>query len=313
MKILVTGGTGFLGYHLRKVFIENTSATVGINNSSADVNFVNSNYINLLDQSKVNTVLFNSKYTHIIHLAASVGGIGANKQNPGKFAYENLMMGCNIIEAARQTSIDQLIMVGTVCSYPSETPVPFSENDLWNGYPEPTNAPYGIAKKALWSVLDGYYRQYNMKSAYLIPVNMYGEHDNFSLESSHVIPALINKILLANDTVTVWGTGKATREFVYAGDVARAIYSSIDKQLTPDPINIGSGEEISMLELTNLIIKLCNKKLSIVFDDSKPDGQMRRLISSEKAKHLLNYKPLVNLKTGLTNTINWYKETQKND
>lgn len=308
MRILVTGGTGFLGRHLQKVF-SSQKMNVAVNDMQLPdgANFINSSFVDLRNQMATRDLLSRGEFSHVIHLAAAVGGIGANQQNPGKFSYDNLMMGCNVIEACRTTYVKQLIFVGTVCSYPNNTPVPFREEDLWNGYPETTNAPYGIAKKALWSLLDGYHKQYEMESAYLIPVNMYGEHDNFSPSSSHVIPALIDKVLKANDKIDVWGTGSATREFVYAGDVAKAIFSSLDVVLKPDPINIGSGEEISMSDLVKLIIELCNKDLKIEYDHSKPDGQMRRLISSERAKEIIGHTSSMSLRDGLHRTIQWYK------
>lgn len=308
MRILVTGGNGFLGRHLQKLF-SSQKIDIHINNTNLPdgVNFIDSSFVDLRNQIETNDLLFRGEFSHVIHLAAAVGGIGANQQNPGKFSYDNLIMGCNVIEACRTTYVEQLIFVGTVCSYPNNTKVPFKEEDLWNGYPEPTNAPYGIAKKALWSLLDGYYKQYGMKSAYLIPVNMYGEHDNFSPSSSHVIPALIDKVLKAHDKIDVWGTGSATREFVYAGDVAKAIFSSLNVVLKPDPINIGSGEEISMSDLVKLIISLCNKDIKIEYDYSKPDGQIRRLISSDRAKEIIGYTSSMSLVDGLYRTIQWYK------
>ena len=314
MKILVTGGTGFLGKHLQNAFIRhNLDMSIGINDALSDINFINRKSVDLRNQREVNQYFSSYQYTHVIHLAASVGGIGANLDNPGKFSYENLIMGCNVVEASRVNKVRQLICVGTVCSYPSETPIPFREEDLWKGYPEPTNAYYGIAKKAIQNMLEGYYRQYNMDSAYLIPVNMYGEYDNFSPESSHVIPALIKKVL-DNDTgvISVWGTGRATREFVYAGDVANAIISSIDTLSHPDPVNIGSGEEISMSQLIKLLIELCDKPMHIVYDTSKPDGQLRRLISSERAATYLGYESKMSLTDGLRRTIEWYKENNGN-
>jgi len=242
-----------------------------------------------------------------------VGGIGANMHNPGRFCYENLIMGCNVIEAARLAKVQKVICVGTVCSYPKFCPIPFKEDDLWLGYPEETNAPYGVAKKALLEILKGYHTQYGMDYTFLIPVNMYGEFDNFDHNSSHVIPALVDKILkakrLGHDSIKVWGSGKATREFVHASDVAECIARSLDITTGPEPINVGSGEEVSIKDLVDKIAKATLWDGTIEYESDKPDGQPRRLISSQRAFEKLNYLPEIELSVGLKRLIHWRMAT----
>ena len=249
----------------------------------------------------------------VIHLAARVGGIGANKINPGLFMYENLSMGVNLIESCRKYGkLKKFIMVGTVCSYPKFTPVPFKESDIWNGYPEETNAPYGIAKKALIELLKAYNKQYDMNCTNIIPVNMYGPRDNFNPEYSHVIPALILKFQRAIKTdsksVEIWGTGKASREFLYVDDCAEAIKKSLDIDTGPDPINIGTGSEISIKDLSELIAEKCGYSGDIIFNTEFPDGQPRRCLDTNLAKHKLDFVAKTNLNDGLDKTLNWYKE-----
>jgi len=246
----------------------------------------------------------------IVHAAGSVGGIGANQENPGKFMYENLIMGTNLIERARIEKVPRFILLGTVCSYPKHTSVPFIEKDLWDGYPEETNAPYGIAKKTLMRLLQAYGKQYGMRGANLIPVNMYGPHDHFNTTSSHVIPALIlkfhNAIKNGEKMVTVWGSGKASREFLYAPDCVEAIASAIKTEPGLRPINIGTGKEITIKELVDEISEHMGYGGFIRYDDSKPDGQPRRCLDTSKAKKLLGFEAKTDLKTGLKETIEWF-------
>ncbi|MCL4168017.1 UNVERIFIED_CONTAM: hypothetical protein GTU68_023124, partial [Idotea baltica] len=267
----------------------------------------------LRNQSAVNAFFLEHQFTHVIHLAASVGGIGANQNNPGKFCYENLIMGANVIEAARLARIKKLVCIGTVCSYPKHCEIPFVEEDLWKGYPEETNAPYGIAKKALLEMLKGYHTQYGLDYSFLIPVNMYGEFDNFDPNSSHVIPALVDKIINAQrysqDHIRVWGTGKATREFVHASDVSDAIVAALNIETGLEPINVGSGEEISIEDLTGKIAEAVGWSGGGNYQSDKPDGQPRRLISSEKARLILGYKPKITLDEGIKRLVEWRKAT----
>ena len=299
MKVLITGGSGFLGRHLQDRFATSPNIFHSISSSDCD----------LRNQSAVQAFFLENQFTHIIHLAASVGGIGANQKNPGKFCYENLMMGCNVIETARLTKIKKVVCVGTVCSYPKFCKVPFLEDDLWNGYPEETNAPYGVAKKALLELLRGYKAQYGMDYTFLIPVNMYGEFDNFDHNSSHVIPALVDKIIKAKrlfkDDIKVWGTGNATREFVHASDVAECVARALETDTGPEPINVGSGEEISIKDLVDKIAQKVGWDGNIKYETDKPDGQPRRLISSKRAFDKLNYLPEINLDEGLLRLVKW--------
>ena len=248
----------------------------------------------------------------VIHLAARVGGIGFNQKNPATLFYDNIIMGVQMMEAARLNGVQKFIQVGTVCSYPKFTPVPFKEDDLWNGYPEETNAPYGIAKKALLVMAQAYRKQYGMNIIYLIPVNLFGPKDNFDLESSHVIPGLIRKFVNAvkNRTpeVVVWGTGAASREFLYVEDAAEAIASAAEKYDKPDPVNLGTGKEITIKQLVDLIARLTGFKGKVVWDASKPDGQPRRVLDTSRARMEFGFEAKTDLTTGLKKTIKWYIE-----
>lgn len=301
MTILVTGGSGFVGKNL----------VSKLRNTYSDVVCINSNPWDLRDATKVEYLM--QKYTPdtVIHLAGSVGGILANKENPGKFLYDNLIMGANIIEMSRRYRVPKFVMLGTVCSYPKLTPVPFKESDFWNGYPEETNAPYGIAKKTLVEMLIGYRKQYDFKSTVLIPSNMYGPHDHFNLTTSHVIPALIMKVHTAikNDepSITVWGTGEASREFLFVEDCADAIIAAISTDTDSQPINIGTGQEIKIIDLVEEIANQMGYKGTIFFDKTKPDGQPRRCLDVSRAESVLGFKAKTNLKEGLEKTINWYR------
>jgi len=272
----------------------------------------------------------------VIHLAAKVGGIGANRANPGKFFYDNLMMGVQMMEVGRRVGIEKFVAIGTICAYPKFTPVPFKEEDLWNGYPEETNAPYGLAKKMLLVQAQAYRQQYGFNTIYLLPVNLYGPGDNFDPETSHVIPALIKKFIDAKvpvsskqesvssnatcciaptsdspPSVVVWGTGKATREFLYVEDCAEAIVSAAEKYNKPNPINIGAGFEISIKDLVELFAKLTGFQGEIIWDTAKPDGQPRRMLDTSRAEKEFGFKAKVGFEEGLKKTIDWYLSTRQ--
>jgi len=298
MKILLTGATGFLGQNLEPVLSEDYEV-VGYGSEPWD----------LRDQSKVEYIVQKIRPDVIVHAAGSVGGIGANKENPGKFMYDNLIMGTNLIHQSMKYRVPKFVLLGTVCAYPKHTPVPFKEEELWNGYPEETNAPYGIAKKTLMKLVETYHCQYGFNGVNLIPVNMYGPYDHFNLTSSHFIPALILKFHEAiknNEDVTLWGTGEASREFLYAPDCAEAIKLAIEKDVGPDPINIGTGREIKIIDLAEMIANLMGFKGAIFFDSSKPDGQPRRCLNTDLAENKLGFKAKTSLVSGLTQTIRWF-------
>jgi GDP-L-fucose synthase len=247
----------------------------------------------------------------VIHLAASVGGIGANRENPGRFFYDNLTMGVELMEQARLAKVEKFVAVGTVCAYPKFTPVPFNENDLWNGYPEETNAPYGLAKKMLLVQAQAYREQYGFNAIYLLPVNLYGPRDSFDPSKSHVIPALIKKCMDAvaarASRIEVWGTGAASREFLFVEDCARAIVLATENYDKPDPVNLGAGREITIRELVTLIAKLTGFKGEIAWDASKPDGQPRRCLDVSRAEREFNFRATTDFETGLKRTIEWYR------
>ena len=303
MKILLTGATGFLGQNLKPILSQ-----------SHDVFGIGSDW-DLRDQDQCHKLLadFQSDTDIIVHAAGTVGGIGANKENPGRFMYDNLIMGANLIHAAMKQQVSKFILLGTVCAYPKHTPIPFEEKDIWDGYPEETNAPYGIAKKTLMRLLEAYHEQYGMNGVNLIPVNMYGPHDHFNLTSSHVIPALILKVDQAikqkAKSITLWGTGQASREFLYATDCAEAIKLSIEKDMSPTPINIGTGKEIKICDLIETICDIMGYDGDVLYDTTKPDGQPRRCLDTSKAEQLLGFKAQTSLQNGLTHTIKWFKET----
>jgi GDP-L-fucose synthase len=264
----------------------------------------------LVNNEDVKKLYGDTKPDIVIHLAARVGGIGANKQNPGRFFYDNLMMGVQMMEQGRLAGIEKFVAVGTICAYPKFSPVPFREEDLWNGYPEETNAPYGLAKKMLLVQAQAYRQQYGFNAIYLLPVNLYGPGDNFDPESSHVIPALIKKCINAikneDKEVVIWGTGKPTREFIFVEDAAEGIVLATEKYNKSAPINIGSGFEISIKDLADLITKLTGFKGRIVWDTSKPDGQPRRRLDISKAEAEFGFKAETKFKEGLRKTIEWY-------
>jgi len=248
----------------------------------------------------------------IIHLAAVVGGIGANRLHPCSFFYDNAIMGIQLIEEARLHHTEKFVQVGTICAYPKFTPVPFKEEDLWNGYPEETNAPYGLAKKMLLVQLQAYRQEYGLNGIYLLPVNLYGPGDNFDPKSSHVIPALIKKcidaIISGEDEIVVWGTGKATREFFYVEDATEAIILATEKYNKSDPVNIGASFEISIRNLVDLIVELTGYKGEVTWDETKPDGQPRRMLDTTKAYQKFGFKAKTDLREGLKKTIDWYRK-----
>ncbi len=302
-KILLTGGAGFVGQHVYKKLLEKGA-------EKDKIIIPRSSQYDLCDK---NTCLKLTKNIDIvIHLAGNVGGIGYNRKYPGTLFYDNITMGVNLIEASRINKIKKFVCIGTICAYPKFTPVPFKEEDLWNGYPEETNAPYGIAKKALLVMLQAYRQQYGFNGIYLLPVNMYGPGDNFDPEKSHVIAALIKKIFDAKKEnkkeIIVWGDGSATREFFYVEDAAEAIVLATEKYEKPDPINIGAGFEISIKELVKLLVKLMDFKGKIIWDKTKPNGQPRRMLDISKAKKEFGFVAKTSFEEGLKRTIKWYEE-----
>jgi GDP-L-fucose synthase len=303
MKILLTGATGFVGNNVLKRLIS----------ENRDVTPVGSRRYDLRRQCEVEMMFNRVKPSVVIHLAGSVGGIGANKENPGKFMYDNLIMGTNMIHQASISNVKKFIQIGTVCAYPKITPIPFKENNLWNGYPEETNAPYGLAKRVMGILLKSYNEQYSFQGTHLIPVNMYGPYDHFNLTSSHVIPALILKVHQAinngDKEITLWGTGVATREFLYVDDFAEAISLSIDTPTNTDPINIGTGKEISIDSLIKTICDVMNYDGNIVYDTSKPDGQPRRCLDTSEAKSRMGFTAKTGLREGLIKTVEYFRRT----
>ena len=307
-RILVTGGGGFLGQYVCAELERRGVAKRSL--------FVPRRREYDLTKASAAARLFKkARPSVVIHLAAEVGGIGANRKQPGRFFYANMAMGLNVIEQARIHRVKKIVQVGTVCSYPKHTPVPFKEDDLWNGYPEETNAPYGIAKKALLVMLQAYRAQYGLNGIYLIPVNLYGPGDDFDPASSHVIPALIRKFIAARDrnrpTVTVWGSGRAGREFLYVEDCARGIVQATLKYDGAAPINLGRGEEITIRRLAETIKTLTGYRGRIAWDRSMPDGQPRRRLDTRRAEKLLGFTARVSLNEGLKRTIHWYEEQRK--
>jgi GDP-L-fucose synthase len=330
-RVLVTGGAGFLGSFVVEKLQERGCGYIFVP-TSEDYDLVQIENVKRLYQD--------AKPDIVIHLAARVGGIGANRANPGKFFYENLMMGVQMMEVGRQAGIEKFVALGTICAYPKFTPVPFKEENLWDGYPEETNAPYGLAKKMLLVQAQAYRQQYGFNAIYLLPVNLYGPRDNFDPESSHVIPALIKKCFdamsktedkgmrfeadasplqppasnlqsptsnLQPPTITVWGTGKATREFLYVEDCAEGILLAAERYNKPDPVNLGAGFEISIKDLVELIAKFTGFKGEIIWDTTKPDGQPRRMLDTSRAEKEFGFKAKTGFEEGLKKTIDWYR------
>jgi len=309
-RVTVTGGAGFLGSFVVEKLRQRGCREVCIPRSQD---------CDLVQMEAVRQLYRDAKPDIVIHLAARVGGIGANMANPGKFFYDNLMMGAQLMEVGRQVGLEKFVAIGTICAYPKFTPLPFKEDDLWNGYPEETNAPYGLAKKMLLVQSQAYRAQYGFNSIVLFPVNLYGPRDNFDLATSHVIPALIRKCFdaqampalgnLAPSTLTVWGTGKPTREFLYVEDAAEGILLAAERYDQSEPVNLGSGMEISIRDLVDQIVELTGLKGQVVWDASKPDGQPRRCLDTSKAMQLFGFRAETPFKAGLQKTIEWYRAT----
>lgn len=302
-RILVTGGAGFLGSFL----VEKLRAR-----GYGDIVVPRRREYDLTQEAAVERLYADFNPAVVMHLAAEVGGIGANRENPGRYFYANAAMGLHLIEGARKHGVKKFVQTGTICAYPNLTPVPFKEDDLWNGYPEVTNAPYGIAKKAMLVMCQAYREQYGLNAIYLLPVNLYGPRDNFDLRTSHVIPALVRKCVEARDRgdaeIVAWGTGSASREFLYVEDAAEGLIVAMERYEKPEPINLGSGREISIRELTETIARLAGFKGKIVWDSTKPDGQPRRCLDVSRAKIELGFTASTPFEEGLKATIAWYEQ-----
>lgn len=312
-RVIVTGGAGFLGRRVVALLRERGVA-------QSDIFVPRRRQYDLTTQADCQRLYREafpgSRADLVIHLAAEVGGIGANRANPGRFFYANMAMALHLIEEARRDGLvergGKFVLAGSICAYPCHTPVPFKESHLWDGYPEPTNAPYGIAKKAAWQMLDAYWAQYGMRSVYVLPVNLYGPGDNFDPETSHVIPALVRKCVEAidrgEDRIVCWGTGQASREFLYVDDAAEALVRAAERLNEPTPINIGTGREITIASLAKLTARLAGFEGRIEWDASKPDGQPRRCLDVTRARQLLEWEAKVDLEEGLRRTIAFYRE-----
>ena len=315
-RVTVTGGKGFLGSYILEKLKKQGCKNIAV----ADLP-----EFNLIQLQDIKRMYLEQKPDIVIHLAAVVGGIGANRENPGRFFYENAIMGIQLLHEAYLNRIEKFVAIGTICAYPKFTPVPFKEEDLWNGYPEETNAPYGLAKKMMLVQSQAYRQQYGFNSIFLLPVNLYGPGDNFDPESSHVIPALIKKCIDAQKSptnsqltihhspITIWGTGKPSREFIYVEDAAEGILLATEKYNKSEPVNIGAGFEIRIKDLVALIVKLTEFKGKVVWDSSKPDGQPRRMLDISKANKEFGFKSKIQFEQGLKETIKWYIENKIKD
>jgi GDP-L-fucose synthase len=302
-RVLVTGGAGFLGLPVCALIRARGAAEV-IVPRSADYD--------LTEARAVSRLFEHARPDVVVHLAAEVGGIGANRENPGRFFYANMAMGLNMVEAARRDGVEKFVQVGTVCSYPKFTPVPFAEASLWDGYPEETNAPYGIAKKALLVMIGSYREQYGFRGIFLMPTNLYGPRDNFDPRSSHVIPALIRKCeearVAGEPSITCWGTGSASREFLYVDDCAEAIVAATERYDSPEPVNIGVGREITIRDLVELIAHTTDFTGEIRWDTTKPDGQPRRVLDTTRAEQEIGFHATTSFEGGLRATVDWFRE-----
>ncbi len=303
--VVVTGGAGFLGREVCRQLEPFRPRTIIAPRSSS---------YDLRNKDAIEQLLADSQPDVILHLAAVVGGIEANRLNPGKFFYENAIMGIELMEQARQFGVDKFVAVGSICAYPKYTPVPFREDDLWNGYPEETNAPYGLAKKMLLVQSQAYRQQYGMNAITLFPVNLYGPYDNFDLQSSHVIPALIRKVCEAMESgkqcIEVWGTGSASREFLYVADAAEGIVRATEQYDGAEPVNLGSGNEVSIRDLADLICDVCGFEGEIRWDAEKPDGQPRRCLDTTRAREEFGFESSTSLREGLLQTVQWYRKNR---
>jgi GDP-L-fucose synthase len=304
-RVLVTGGSGFLGTHVVSRLADHGAREVIAPRSAQ---------YDMRDRDAIRGALRDERPDVVVHLAAVVGGIGANMATPGQFFYDNAIMGIQLIEESRLAEVERFVCLGTVCAYPKHAPVPFREEDLWSGYPEETNAPYGLAKKMLLVQLQAYRQQYGFEGVYLLPVNLYGPRDNFDERTSHVIPALIKKCCEAvdsgADSITCWGTGGASREFLYVEDAAEGIAAAAARYTGTEPVNLGSGQEITIAELTDLIAELVGFRGEIVWDRSKPDGQPRRWLDTSRAEREFGFRAGTELRDGLERTIEWYRSVR---
>jgi GDP-L-fucose synthase len=302
-RVLVTGGAGFLGQHLVRALGDRGCTRIFVPRRRD---------CDLTQQASVERLFEDTRPDVVIHLAAVVGGIGANRANPGRFVHDNLVMGAAVMECARRARVEKFVGVGTVCAYPKHTPVPFREDDLWNGYPEETNAPYGLAKKMLLVQGQAYRAQYGFNAVHLVPVNLYGPGDNFDPDSSHVIPALIRKCVEAVDRgageIVCWGDGSATREFLYVADCAEALLLAAERYDGADPVNVGTGQEISIKELVELIAEEAGFRGMIRWDTSKPNGQPRRCLDTRRAWNLFGFRARTDFREGLRRTVQWYRQ-----
>ncbi len=298
-RVLVTGGGGFLGSHL----VER------LESDGHDVFVGRSREYDLTRFDDAERLFADAQPELVFHLAAEVGGIGANRANPGRYWYANLMMGAHVLELARTHAVQKLVIAGTVCAYPKFTPVPFSEDDLWSGYPEETNAPYGVAKKSVLVGANAYREQYGLDAIFLLPANLYGPRDNFDLDSSHVIPALIRKMIEADGDVTLWGDGSPTREFLFVDDCAEGLLLAAERYDGAAPVNLGTGVETSIRELAEAIADLTGFAGDIVWDTSMPNGQPRRSLDASRARELFGFEASTSLRDGLEKTIAWYRSS----
>lgn len=306
-RVVVTGGAGFLGsFVVEKLRARGCRAIVVPRSREYD----------LRDRDAIVRLFRDSHPTLVIHLAAVVGGIGANRENPGRFFHDNAIMGIQLIEQARQHGVKKFVAIGTICAYPKFTPVPFKEDDLWNGYPEETNAPYGLAKKMMLVQAQAYRAQYGFNAIYLLPVNLYGPRDNFDLDTSHVIPALIRKCIEANESgasqIVLWGDGSPTREFLYVEDAAEGILRASERYDGDQPVNLGSGVEISIRDLAGIVANATGYRGDVVWDRSKPNGQPRRCLDVSRARALFGFEAKCTLREGIARTVEWYQARRSN-